>query len=144
VPLAGADCVEICFAERSCHFYSYDTTDRDAVTRWFHQQRQLTRASVVAEKSTGVATTEGAEGSCASTSTSSSHSNSGGRNGADTPQQRHLSATLQSVLPLPPADSVLTMSAKEAHFYRFVASCTDVKAVFDVYFDDPHSGQRKK
>lgn len=42
-PLAASDCVEICFAERQYEFYSYDTTDRDAVNRWHHQFQQTNR-----------------------------------------------------------------------------------------------------
>ncbi len=143
MPLTGADCVEIFFAERSCQFYSYDTTDRDSVTRWHHLQRQLDRAANTLSSNNnnnsssageGVGVGEGSNGLSSSSAASA----------PETPQQRHLSSTLQSVLPLPPADCVTTLSAKEAHFYRFISSCTDTSVVFDVCVEDPSTGQRKK
>jgi hypothetical protein len=140
--------VEICYAERTCQFYSYDTTDRDSITRWHHLQRQLCRQSAQHEGSAPASAAEEpssyTSGSSGSSHSSHSQSRSAGRPVLENGQQRHLSATLQSVLPLPPADCVVAHTAKEAHFYRFVASCSGAAAVFDVCVDDLATGQRRK
>jgi hypothetical protein len=88
-PLVHADCVEICIAEKDSFFYSFDTTDRDSVsrhyTRYWHTRKQYMDAhrAAAAHSDRG----EGAESAAAaanvhnsshnsSSTTSTSHSNS--------------------------------------------------------------------
>ena len=123
--------MEICIAETPREFYSYDTTDRDAVTRWHHQQTQLRRR--IAEEAGGGAHMDIADTSSRSISSDAS------------PQSQPLNASLPAVvLPPPPPDCTLTVSTKEAHFYRFISTCTDVAVHFDVCVEDPSSGARKR
>jgi hypothetical protein len=148
--------VEICFADKVRNFYSYDTTDRDAVTRWHHLQHQRARHAQLSAS----AAADGAEASFGSASSSSTHSSqslshsgavpsrqaSQSRDIAAQAQLRQLSAAIQSALPLPlpPADAMQTLSVKEAHFYRFVSTCTNVSLLLEVCVEDPSNGQRKR
>lgn len=63
-----ADCVEICIAEKELSFYSFDTTDRDAVARHFaqhwHHRRQVHEAQAQQQQSAATgAVPEGSAGS---------------------------------------------------------------------------------
>lgn len=84
-----------------------------------------------------------------SSTTTSDGSHSGGSLLDGGQEQRHLSSSLQSALlplpaPLPPADSVQRVQGREAHFYRFVSSCTDAAVLFEVCLEDPGNGVKKR
>ena len=153
VAVATSDCVELCVAESQRRFYAYDTTDRDTVTRWHHQQHVMARAQSAFEgRENSSASTSMSATSSQSHSHSQSQSGSSGSSGSHSqgnqhlrdPQRSDLGAVLRSVLPLPPADFIHTASVRQAHFYRFISTCEKSSVLFEVYAEDPSSGHRKR
>jgi hypothetical protein len=135
VPFEGVEAIQL---EKEFKFYSYHTTDRDVVARWHRQRRFLLEAA--APVSAALSSSNNNRNASASSTNSTSLS-----------QDKILSVppvaenseecVSPAIVPIAPADAVLTQMGRSTVFKKFVPTCVDTDAVFEFCIDDlTHGG----